>query len=64
MKKYVLTITDERNNIVDVVEGVTNIITELENVVEDLNGNDTYEDYENERLGFAFQDDDDEGYEY
>jgi hypothetical protein len=60
MKNYVLTITDSKGDIIDVVEGVTNILRELQGVEEDLNGCDTYEDYENEKLGMAFSNDDEE----
>lgn len=59
-KNYVLTITDHKGDIVDVVEGVNNILEQLEGVEEDINGHSTYEDYENERLGMAFSNDDEE----
>lgn len=59
-KNYVLTITDNKGDIVDVVEGVNNILEQLEGIEEDINGHSTYEDYENERLGMAFSNDDEE----
>lgn len=60
MRRYVLTITDGSNNIVDVIEGVENINRELEDVVEDIQGCDTYEEYERERAISGFGDEDDE----
>jgi len=60
MKNYVLTITDSKGDIIDVIEGVNNILEQLEGIEEDINGHSTYEDYENERLGMAFSNDDEE----
>lgn len=60
MKRYVLTITDAHNNIIDVVEGVENINRELEDVIEDINGCENYEEYERERATTGFGDEDDE----
>jgi hypothetical protein len=61
MKRYILTITDSNNNIIDVIEGVENINKELEGVEEFLDGCETYEDFDRERTEVNFEEDE---YEY
>jgi hypothetical protein len=61
MLRYVLTVTDINNSIVDVIEGVENIKHELEGVEEFLDGCETYEEFDNERSEKFYEEDE---YEY